>query len=249
MSSLSAGQIRLLQTNLNERLRARGRAGVSVDGEYGPETAAAVHLVKYLLGFPTHSLDTGPSDFFRTIVGHPDQRPKSYLAVAKDRIAYLAREAAAQPLRLKAYEAAASQVGVMETGGNNRGVPLTRYIRTNQGVGPEPWCGDFQAWCYRQAGSKAVTRSWAAVRLFGGIVGVKRVDQPLRGDLVRFDFSSSGLDHIGMFSRDLGDGRIETIEGNTGASGAVSDSSTGGDGVYRKVRSKALVHDYLRITK
>jgi hypothetical protein len=50
-----------------------------------------------------------------------------------------------------------------------------------------------------------------------------------------------------MFVRDRGDGTIETIEGNTGASGAVSDSRTGGDGVYRKVRPKSLVKDYLRV--
>jgi hypothetical protein len=42
---------------------------------------------------------------------------------------------------------------------------------------------------------------------------------------------------------------IETIEGNTGASGAVSDSKTGGDGVYRKRRAKTLVNDYLRVTR
>jgi hypothetical protein len=145
-------------------------------------------------------------------------------------------------LREKAYKAAVSQLGVMETGGNNSGVPLTRYIKTNQGTGPEPWCGDFVAWCYRQAGSKRVSRAWAAVRLLSGVLGVKRTSKPQRGDLVRFTFS-----HVGIFVRDLGDGTIETIEGNTGASGAVSDSSTGGDGVYRKLRSKGLVQDYLRV--
>ena len=132
----------------------------------------------------------------------------------------------------------------MEHGGNNMGETVTKIIRANGGEGPEPWCGDFQAYCYRHAGSKAVTRAWAAVRLIGGLAGIRPTSSPLRGDLVRFTF-----DHVGMFVKDNGDGTITTIEGNTGASGAVSDSSTGGDGVYRKIRSKGLVNDYLRVTR
>lgn len=147
------------------------------------------------------------------------------------------------PMRLRAMRAAESLVGVMEVGGNNRGPVVNRIILANDGAIGEPWCGDFVAYCYRQAGSKAVTRSWASVRLLGGVAGVHRVRQPLAGDLVRFKF-----DHVGMFVKDHGS-EIETIEGNTGATGAVSDSSTGGDGVYRKRRSKSLVADYLRVTR
>jgi len=133
-------------------------------------------------------------------------------------------------------------VGVMEVGGNNAGSKVTEIIRANGGTGPEPWCGDFVAYCYRLSGSKAVTRNWAAVRLLRGTTGVTATRKPRRGDLVRYTF-----DHVGMFVRDRGDGTIETIEGNTGATGAVSDSRTGGDGVYRKVRPKSLVKDYLRV--
>jgi peptidoglycan hydrolase-like protein with peptidoglycan-binding domain len=142
----------------------------------------------------------------------------------------------------RAYRVAAGLVGVMESGGNNSGAKVTEIIRANGGSGPEPWCGDFVAYCYRLSGSKAVTRNWAAVRLLRGATGVTGTRKPRRGDLVRFTF-----DHVGMFVRDRGDGTIETIEGNTGASGAVSDSRTGGDGVYRKVRPKSLVKDYLRV--
>ena len=148
------------------------------------------------------------------------------------------------PIRLKALAVAEGLVGVMEQGGNNTGPIVDKIIRANGGVIGEPWCGDFCAYCYRLAGSKAVQRLWAAVRALFGLFGIKRVSNPAPGDLVRFTF-----DHVGMFVRDLGDGTIETIEGNTGASGAVSDSATGGDGVYRKVRDKSLVNDYLRVTR
>lgn len=152
--------------------------------------------------------------------------------------------AALRPLRLRAFDVAESLVGVMEQGANNAGPMVSKIIAANGGMGPEAWCGDFAAYAYRLAGSKAVTRAWASVRLIGLLAGVRPLLRPSTGDLVRFRF-----DHVGVFARDLGDGTIETIEGNTGSSGAVSDSITGGDGVYRKIRSKDLVSDYLRITR
>lgn len=149
-----------------------------------------------------------------------------------------------KPLRLKALDEARRSIGVMEKGGNNTGPEVLKFIRANGGSGPEAWCGDFMAWCYRRAGSKSVQRLWAAVRALGGLGGIRRVSKPKPGDLVRFNF-----DHVGMVEKVLGNGQIQTIEGNTGASGAVSDSSTGGDGVYRKRRSTSLVNDYLRVTR
>lgn len=147
------------------------------------------------------------------------------------------------PLRERAYIVATTLIGVMESGANNSGLMVGRIIRENGGTGPEAWCGDAMAYCYRHAGSTSVSRPWASVRLLGALLGVKRIATPKRGDLVRFTF-----DHVGMFVADHG-AEIETIEGNTGLIGALSDSSTGGDGVYRKRRPKTLVYDYLRIAR
>lgn len=149
-----------------------------------------------------------------------------------------------QSLQQRALKEARELVGVMEIGGNNSGPKVMEIIRANGGTGPEPWCGDFVAYCYKRAGSKAVTRGWAAVRFIGRIAGQRVVTKPIPGDLVCFDF-----DHVGMFVRHDGKGRIVTIEGNTGASGAVSDSKTGGDGVYLKRRSTSLVSRYVRVTR
>lgn len=146
------------------------------------------------------------------------------------------------PLRIRAYEEASKLVGIMEYGGNNAGAQVSKIIRENGGLGPEPWCGDFVAFCYRHAGSKRVQRSWASVRLLRGLLGITATSSPRRGDLVRYTF-----DHVGLFVKDNSNGTITSIEGNTGASGAVSDSTTGGDGVYEKIRSKSLVRDYLRV--
>lgn len=114
-------------------------------------------------------------------------------------------------------------------------------------------CGDFVIVCYRNAGSRLVDRSWAAVRLMA-TAGVRATTDPQQGDIVRFRF-----DHTGLFDcwcNASGERvvkskatHLRTIEGNTGASGAVSDSVTGGDGVYRKVRDKSLVADFLRVPR
>lgn len=151
-----------------------------------------------------------------------------------------------RPLRLRALSQALKLVGVMEIGGNNVGKQVLEIIRANGGTGPEPWCGDFVAWAYRHAGSKVVQRAWAAVRSLGFLTGMKIVSyadaEP--GDIVCFSF-----DHTGVLKRKLGGGMIETVEGNTGRSGAVSDSQTGGDGVYIKRRSTSLVSRYVRVTR
>jgi hypothetical protein len=205
---------------LQDRLNRHGYR-VDVDGAFGPATAVAVREFQ-----SDHGLAVD------TTVG-----PETWEALFR-------RPRRPRRLGERAYRTASRLVGVMEVGGNNSGPIVTSIIRANGGSGPEPWCGDFVAHCYRIAGSKSVTRAWAAVRLLGAVSGVRGTTHPRRGDLVRFTF-----DHVGLYVRDCGNGTIETLEGNTGPSGAVSDSATGGDGVYRKIRAKSLVRDYLRVTR
>jgi hypothetical protein len=149
-----------------------------------------------------------------------------------------------QKKRVLALAEAKKLIGVMEHGGNNRGPEVSKIIRGNRGSGPEPWCGDFVAHCYRVAGSKAVSRPWAAVRLIRGLAGIYVRKNPRPGDLVVYTF-----DHVGIFEKKINGSTIQTIEGNTGSSGAVSDSTTGGDGVYRKRRPTSQVAYYLRVAR
>lgn len=247
----SGDDVRDLQAATNARLHARDQDDyiLTVDGDYGPNTARSVSRAAYLLGitgsrFAQTKVENGGKADLRTqqVIRTPSKRDAAMLKRADARMAAVRKAAAKQPLREKAYKVASGLVGVMEQGGNNMGPMVSKIIRANGGTGPEPWCGDFMAYCYRLAGSKRVTRSWAAVRLLSSVVGVTRTSSPKRGDLVRFTF-----DHVGMFVRDLGNGEIETLEGNTTPLGAVSDGD-GGDGVYRKHRSKSLVQDYLRVS-
>jgi hypothetical protein len=169
------------------------------------------------------------------------------IAEAEQAVAHRRKQlAAAQPLRLRALAEAERLVGIMEVGGNNMGQAVLSLIRENGGTGPESWCGDFDAHCYRHAGSKVVQRGWAAVRFLGFLTGMKIVSarDALPGDIVCFTF-----DHTGLLRRKISAGVIETVEGNTGRAGAVSDSRTGGDGVYIKRRPTNLVARYVRVTR
>lgn len=217
---------------------------VTVDSELGPDTFQAALATARALGALESTIalcnqSRAISVGVQRMIRWPEDRTPAQLARAKHR----AKVAAEKPLREKAYGEAVALIGVMEVGGNNRGEKVMEIIRANGGTGPEPWCGDFMAYCYRRAGSKSVSRAWAAVRLYLPHTGLKRTSSPQQGDIVRFTF-----DHVGMFVRDLGNGTIETIEGNTGRSGAVSDSRTGGDGVYRKIRTKGVVQDYIHVS-
>lgn len=165
-------------------------------------------------------------------------------AVVKRRDEQLRHLAAAEPLRTKALREAEHLIGVMERGGNNRGADVERIIKANGGAAGEPWCGDFVAYCYRRAGSTAVSRAWASVYWLGSVTGLSTTRTPKPGDIARYTFS-----HTGIYVRTIRPGLIETIEGNTGRSGATSDSSTGGDGVYRKQRSTSLVLNYRRVLR
>lgn len=149
------------------------------------------------------------------------------------------------PLREKAWREMRTLIDakVVERGGNNRGAEVEKIIRANGGVPGEPWCGDTVAYCYLRAGAKSVVRAWAAVRLLERLL--TRVRSPQRGHVVTYSF-----DHTGLFDRwakERGPGWFWAGEGNTGDTGAVSDSRTGTDGVKLKLRHKDQVAGFWRV--
>ncbi|MCW2924409.1 MAG: hypothetical protein JWM98_1813 [Thermoleophilia bacterium] len=160
------------------------------------------------------------------------------------------------PLRLRALTEFRKWLDVREQGGNNRGPEVERIIRANGGVPGEPWCADTDAAAYLAAGSKAVTRAWAAVRNLGRLAGMyvlgsKRAG--LAGDIVAFTFDHTGL-LVGYCNQhgDPAPGRVathvHTIEGNTSSGGAVSDGN-GADGVFERIRPLTLVDRVVRVTR
>lgn len=156
-----------------------------------------------------------------------------------------------------ALKEAESLVGIMEQGANNSGTKVLAIIREAGGTGPEAWCGDTVAVCYKRAGSAVVSRSWAAVRLLGFLTGMTILSDKrdgLAGEILCYTFDHTGLlvnycDADGKKCKPGKATHLKAIEGNTGSIGAVSDSSTGGDGVYVKIRDLSLLDRVVRVTR
>lgn len=161
---------------------------------------------------------------------------KSRVARQTARAEYLAAKRAQNlPLRARALAQARSLRGIVEKGGNNTGPEVSRIILANGGTVGEAWCGDFVAYCYRKAGSKAVTRAWAAAwgGYWGWFTGVRRIkpENILPGDLVEYNWQHTGVaderpDAYGNFGAD---------EGNTGLEGKTSDTTR--DGAHLRQRN------------
>jgi hypothetical protein len=174
----------------------------------------------------------------------------------KAKKAYVAAKATANaPMRLKALADAGGDVGVTESGGNNRGPAVEAIIRKGGGSVGDAWCLWAVIKWYRAAGSTANwSVTWGGVRNIRYVEGVKRVLVPLAGHVIEYTFEHTGL--FVCFCNAQGQRRprllathLKAIEANTGNSGAVSDSVTGGDGVKEKIRPKGLVLAYYKVTK
>lgn len=145
--------------------------------------------------------------------------------------------------RLRALDILKKEVGVHEEGSNNLGKRVREYQRADTLPGEGyAWCQSLQNWAWVKATGKLLANGTASVGFFVAHARARGwiVSRPFRGDHVAFHFNSdSWPDHVGMIEKVLGLGRwmyLQTIEGNTGPFGAVSDPGTGRDGVYRKRR-------------
>lgn len=162
--------------------------------------------------------------------------------------------AVVKTLKEKAWDEMGKLVGVMEHGGNNRGKEVDEIIKSVGGYLGAPWCGYTVAYAYKKAGSKSISWRWGAVRFLGRISDQRFVKNPELGDIVTFTFDHTGL--FGWWSDAQGNKvprkqatHVFTREGNTGATGAVSDSRTGGDGVYEKVRPIGQVAAFVEVLR
>lgn len=231
---MASASTKHLQRAVNARLAARGLPRIVVDGELGPETRAAIHRVKYLLGYPLDRTTRTRSG--NTYIFHPSKRPAAYRALAKK------RKLKKPALRVRAYHEMDkwARAGVHEAGGNNIGPIVSAIIRTAGGTPGEPWCGDTVAAAYIRAGSKTAhesARRFAYVPYIKGLL--THVRSPALGHVVTYDFQGDGTeDHTGIFVRwvDRAAGIFLAIEGNTSPGSRTSDGS-GADGVYYRQRS------------
>lgn len=141
-------------------------------------------------------------------------------------------------------EWAFSQLGVKEQGAPNRGPQVNKYLRSvgldpdNAPDGGYPWCAAFVHWCHQQAG--AWFPKTASVRRLADLGNNHRVQSPLPGDVFVHD-AGGGRGHCGFVVRELFNGDLETIEGNTNGLG-----SREGNMVAIRQRHRDYCHGFLR---
>lgn len=104
------------------------------------------------------------------------------------------------------------------------------------------WCGMFVSWCYYVAGfplekigfSKGFAGCQTAVAHYTKTGQITK--NPTPGCITFFDWQGDGrYDHVGIFKRDLGNGKFECIEGNT----SLTNQSNGGQ-VMLRVRNYSV---------
>jgi surface antigen len=85
-----------------------------------------------------------------------------------------------------------------------------------------PWCGSFVMWCANQVNLKipncVSTAAGAQAFMKKGQWEDAEVAMPLPGDIVFFDFPGDNINrvsHIGIVTKDNGDGTVNVMEGNT----------------------------------
>lgn len=154
---------------------------------------------------------------------------------------------ASGPSARQVIDAAAQYVGYTESpAGSNRNQFASRAGHANG----QPWCASFVVAVGRECGIRFGNESAYTPSLAGAFQAAGRwhgrSEEALPGDIVFFDFPDSvqRIQHVGIVVRDLGDGRIETIEGNT--SSGNSGSQANGGGVFDRIRPKTAVVGYGR---
>jgi hypothetical protein len=236
--------VRQLQRALNQRSRARNLPLIDVDGEYGPETAAAVRRIGFLLGALEATLDQGATIGLQAIILEPERRNGDQLERARKRAKAAATGGGAAERTVAWCRA---QLKTRESPmGSNRGPTITRWQAEfgNPGGG-WPWCGAFVGYALRHSGGVAVPAgvvytpnilAWARSGT-AGFEGLHKWDNARPGDLVLMRFPGGSRDpvhHVGIY-----EGKGVTIEGNT--SSGVAGSQDNGGGVYRRKRPASMI--------
>lgn len=144
------------------------------------------------------------------------------------------------PTAAQMIKVAAREIGEREGPGNDN--KYGRYFDVNGTA----WCAQFVCWVAEHAGAKRgqlfPNTAWCPTLLDFARDHDLIVIDPAKGDrsgriypgdifLIQRPGQPNGAKHTGIVEKDLGDWRIQTIEGNTSTNGSAQ-----GNGVYRLIR-------------
>lgn len=210
---------------------------IPVDDEFGPGCARACRRAKFWAGYPGATVNSdrnGPiyGNQLHALLTGEKELPADY---KKRRNARLA-EAKKKPLREKAFERLAADIGYTEKGNNDS--TYGRWYHLNN----QPYCAMAVTQAYVEAGSKAFIRGsryaycpFIVADARAGKNGLAITRNPEKGDLILFDWKGDGVaDHIGLFEAwmDRDKGYFKSVEANTSPDDSGSQSN--GGGVFRR---------------
>jgi hypothetical protein len=242
---MTGPDVKALQRAVNERRRARKLSTIGVDGEWGPDTDAAVRETAWFLGIAKKRIDGPVSADVQFLIRNPEMRNDTQLARAKKRLQQLAHSASA------VVRAALEHVGKTEMpAGSNRGPGIiSRCQRAMLGHDGYFWCGAFVGYFLEKTGGVPISRTRIvytpaivadAKAKTNGFSGWHPVAKARPGDLALFDWMPSdgvAANHVELVVRNLGGGRLECVGGNTSKGG----QDNNGGGIYRQERKSGLI--------
>jgi uncharacterized protein (TIGR02594 family) len=144
---------------------------------------------------------------------------------------------------LMLVQEAMKYIGITEKGGENKGSEVEEFQKAVDGkASGEPWCAAFMMFCLQQTEdltglSSEVFRSEHCMTVWNRSPQHLRKEKPQSGCLVIWQHAGGSSGHMGIVKQVLDDGRMITIEGNTGGSTSGSEIVREGDGVFEKNRS------------
>jgi len=141
-------------------------------------------------------------------------------------------KAQSRPDLVKAFT---NEIGVRETGGNNRGQRVEEYLKATGTPAGFPWCASFVRWCFNQAGLPVDGNAWSPSWFPRSKTVYTRhsaqVATARPGDVFGIYFSRlKRIGHVG-FILEVQPEYFVTVEGNTNDGG-----SREGDGVHKRYR-------------
>lgn len=222
-----------------------------VDGVYGPRCGMATRRAKYWLGWPKEGITSHYGQVLENLLGGDDSLPGDFKKRREARL----KQAAATPMRERAFAKAVGEIGTKEHPPDSNRVKYSSWYGI---IGS--WCAMFVTWCYVEAGSKETFRKGQRYAFVPFMVDDARgrdwhlvritKDSVARGDIVTFDWEGGGVggaalasDHVGLFDSWINKsaGTFRTVEGNT----AIGNDSNGGE-VMRRDRNMSQVSCFMR---
>tara|TARA_R110000868_G_scaffold1729_5_gene13928 strand:+ start:21983 stop:22432 length:450 start_codon:yes stop_codon:yes gene_type:complete len=136
------------------------------------------------------------------------------------------------------------QLGVRESGGNNRGWKVNQYQESTGSKDGESWCSSYVHWNLTRCGIPNTVTAWSPTSFNKkNIVWYqgKFKKTPREGDVFSlYSLSKKRIAHTGFVRERLNEKFYLTNEGNAAQDGALNPYD--GDGVYEKIRSFNSTH-------